>query len=227
MGKMKWKGRIFTVVDTPGIFDTIKKEEPLRLEIVKSWGLMAPGPHIILFITSTIRQTEEEQNVQGKLAELFRKIPYSYMAVCFTRKDDLEADGVTESKFLGKCQHIKDLIMRCNGNILFLNNRLTDADKITEQWKRLYSLFGRILDNNNDSHYSDALLEKIQDKMEKLENEQLLELSKCSAQSATKHELRVKNQWSISQNGYVLGLLYSGAAAGCAIIAVIIAKLLF
>ncbi|XP_071138764.1 GTPase IMAP family member 4-like [Mytilus edulis] len=96
MGKMKWKGRIFTVVDTPGIFDTIMEEEPLRLEIVKSWGMTAPGPHIILFITSIFRQTEEEKKVQGKLAELFKKIPYSYMAVCFTRKDDLEVDGVTE-----------------------------------------------------------------------------------------------------------------------------------
>lgn len=226
MGKMKWKGRIFTVVDTPGIFDTIMEEEPLRLEIVKSLGMMAPGPHIILFITSTFRQTNEEKNVQGKLAELFKKDPYSYMAVCFTRKDDLEVNGVTESKFLGNCQHIKDLIMRCNGNILFLNNHLTDADKITEQWNRLYSLFGRILDNNNGSYYSDALLNKIEDKMKKIENEQQLELSKCSAQTATKHELRAKNQWSISQNGFVLGLLSAVFVAGSAIIAVIIAKLL-
>lgn len=225
MGKMKWKGRIFTVVDTPGIFDTIMEEEPLRLEIVKSWGMTAPGPHIILFITSIFRQTEEEKKVQGKLAELFKKIPYSYMAVCFTRKDDLEVDGVTESKFLGKCQHIKDLIRRCNGNKLFLNNRLTDEDKITEQWNRLYSLFGRILDNNNDSHYSDALLNKIEDKMEKIENEQLLKLSKCSAQSATKQELRAKNQWSISQNGFVLGLLLAVFVAGGPIIAAIIANL--
>ncbi|CAG2209427.1 unnamed protein product [Mytilus edulis] len=77
--------------------------------------------------------TEEEHKVYGRLAELFKEDPYGYMAVCFTGKDDLEVDGVTESDFWGNCQPIKDLIIRCNGNILFLNNRLSDADKITEQ----------------------------------------------------------------------------------------------
>lgn len=125
--------KIFTVVDTPGIFDTSITEENLRLEIVKSYGMMAPGQHIFLFIFLTSRYTEEEHKVYGRLAELFKEDPYSYMAVCFTGKDDLEVDGVTESDFWGNCQPIKDLIIRCNGNILFMNNRLSDADKITEQ----------------------------------------------------------------------------------------------
>lgn len=226
MGKMKWKGKIFTVVDTPGIFDTNITEENLRLEIVKSCGMMAPGPHIILFIFSTSRYTEEEQKTHRKLVELFNEDPYSYMAVCFTGKDDLEEDGITESDFLGNCQPIKDLIIRCNGNILFLNNRLKDADKITEQWNRLYSLFRRILDNNNDREYTDALFRKVEEKMDEIENEQLLELPKGSPQTPTKPELRAANQYSISQNGFILKDLLLFFTVGCATLAVIIGAVL-
>ncbi|XP_052085068.1 GTPase IMAP family member 9-like isoform X2 [Mytilus californianus] len=226
MGKMRWKGKIFTVVDTPGLLDTNMTEDNLRFEIVKSFGMMAPGPHIILFVHSTSRYTVEDQTANTKLADLFKENPYSHMAVCFTGKDNLEVDGITERAFVQQCQPLNDLIGKCNGNVFFLNNRLKESDKITEQWNSLYSLIDTIFESNDGRHYTDTAFQEIDAEMEKLVNRQLSVFSSPSEQAETRQEKRVKLQWNISLNGIILDCLLK-ALAYAAGIAVLIAAFFF
>ncbi|CAG2209437.1 unnamed protein product [Mytilus edulis] len=105
MGKMRWKGKVFTVVDTPGLFDTKMSEDRLKIRI-----------------SQVFWYTEEEIKSTNQVMDLLKEKPYSHMVICFTGKDNIKFDGVTENEFLQECTgHLGNLISRCKGNVLFVN----------------------------------------------------------------------------------------------------------
>uniref|UniRef100_A0A8C6UST2 AIG1-type G domain-containing protein n=1 Tax=Neogobius melanostomus TaxID=47308 RepID=A0A8C6UST2_9GOBI len=53
-------GRTFTVVDTPGIFNTERAMRELQCEIISCLTLCTPGPHAVLLVLSVERFTAQE-----------------------------------------------------------------------------------------------------------------------------------------------------------------------
>ncbi|CAG2189448.1 unnamed protein product [Mytilus edulis] len=193
MGKMRWKEKVYTVVDTPGLFDTKMTEDRLKLELVRCFSMLSPGPHVILYVFKAQRYTEEEIKTTNQVMDLLKESPYSHMVICFTGKDDLKFDGVTENEFLQRCTgHLGNLISRCKGNILFVNNRLTQPDEIDDQWKHINVCIEKIQNQNNGPYYSNALLQAIEETLEK----RIL----VAAQVAVVNESRALLQWKISEN---------------------------
>ncbi|CAG2209431.1 unnamed protein product [Mytilus edulis] len=198
MGKMRWKEKVYTVVDTPGLFDTKMTEERLKLELVRCFSMLSPGPHVIVYVLKAQRYTEEEIKTTSQVMDLMKESPYSHMIICFTGKDDLKFDGVTEKEFLQECTgHLGNLISRCKGNVLFVNNRLTQPDEIDDQWKHINVCIEKIQNQNSGSYYSNALLQAIE---ETLEKRILVAANMGSPQVAVVNKSRALLQWNISEN---------------------------
>lgn len=84
MGKMRWKGNVFTVVDTPGLFDTSMSEEKLQMEIMRCFGTLSPGPHVIMVVLSSSKFTTEEMKASMKMLDLLKEDPKRHMILWFT-----------------------------------------------------------------------------------------------------------------------------------------------
>ncbi|CAG2237640.1 unnamed protein product [Mytilus edulis] len=120
------------------------------------------------------------------------------MVICFTGKDDLNFDGVTENEFLQECTgHLGNLISRCKGNVLFVNNRLTQPDEIDDQWNHINTCIEKIQNQNDGSYYSNGLFQAIE---ETLEKRILVAANTGSPQVALVNESRALLQWNIAEN---------------------------
>ncbi|XP_076080376.1 GTPase IMAP family member 9-like isoform X1 [Mytilus galloprovincialis] len=202
MGKMRWKEKVYTVLDTPGLFDNTMSKDNLELEIIKCFGILSPGPHIILYVLSQSRYTDEEILVSNQFFDLLKEDPRMNMIICFTGKDNLEHDDITEAEFLkDPPTNLADLIQQCKGNVLFVNNRVTQKTEIDRQWNDIYTFIDKILTTSNYAVFKNTLLKEIE---KELKNKVSM---KTSAQVETNNQQRAKNQWSIALNGETLKYL--------------------
>lgn len=199
MGKMRWKEKVYTVVDTPGLTDKSMSRENLESEIIKCFGILSPGPHIILYVLSLSRYTEEEILAANQLFDLLKEDPCKNMIICFTGKDDLEHDDTTELEFLNDTPtSLKKLIRRCEEKVFFVNNRVTQNNEIVRQWNYIYTFIDKILESNNNAVFTNPLFQAIENELEK-------KVTKTtSAQVETHNEQRAKYQWSIAKHGETL-----------------------
>jgi GTP1/Obg family GTP-binding protein len=92
-------------IDTPGLFDTGMTKEDVTKEIVKCIGMSAPGPHAVVFVTGMGRFTVEEQETVEHFTKIFGQGLRSHMIVLFTKRDDLEHEGITLTSYL-KTSHM-------------------------------------------------------------------------------------------------------------------------
>lgn len=199
MGKMRWKEKVYTVVDTPGLSHKSMSREKLESEIIKCFGILSPGPHIILYVLSLSRYTEEEILASNQFFDLLKEDPCKNMSICFTGKDDLEHDDTTEQEFLDNAPtNFTNLIQRCKGNVFFVNNRVTQNNEIVRQWNYIYTFIDKILESNNNAFYTNSFFQAIENELEK-------KVTKTtSAQVETHNKQRAKYQWSIAKHGKTL-----------------------
>ncbi|KAM6969959.1 GTPase IMAP family member 7-like [Aplochiton taeniatus] len=102
-------GHKVILIDTPGIFDTSRSDEDLRLEVVSSLTACAPGPHVFLLVLKVERHTEENKGTVMEIREQFGKEVFKHTIILFTHGDELE--GMTIEDFVadeGKAVFPKD-----------------------------------------------------------------------------------------------------------------------
>ncbi|CAG2229021.1 PIF1 [Mytilus edulis] len=111
------------VVDTPGFFDTSLSNERVKLEILKCFATIAPGPHAILYVMRMQRCTEEEIESVNHFLHVFGGNPYKYTTIVFTGSDALKSTNTTTADYLKIMpDSFHSLLQKCGMRVVFLNN---------------------------------------------------------------------------------------------------------
>ncbi|XP_061177018.1 GTPase IMAP family member 4-like [Saccostrea echinata] len=150
------------VVDTPGLFDTNKTNEDVKLEILKCFGITSPGIHAILLIVQVGRFTEEEEKTVDFFLEVFGKDVKNYLMVVFTGKDSLDDEGTSLENYVESYDNTSSLktllgevegrytAIGIGGNITERENEVKQIIRITEDMNM----------KNNDIGYTNEMYEK-------------------------------------------------------------------
>lgn len=99
-------------------------EEEVTNEITRCVAISSPGPHAILYVTSTNRFKKEEQQTINHFINHFGEDMYRYMIVVFTGLDNLDHHGISIESFL-KTAHpmLVETIRKAGNRYIAFNNR--------------------------------------------------------------------------------------------------------
>ncbi|CAH1780033.1 unnamed protein product [Owenia fusiformis] len=130
---VKYHGKKYMIIDTPGIFDTNVNEQQNAIELLKCVAICAPGPHVF-FITIAIghgRYTEEDKKTIDLCRKIFGDGIMKHAVVLFTGGDKMIEENMTEEEMM-ITPVIKKLIKDCGGRTFIMNNKTSD-DQRTNQ----------------------------------------------------------------------------------------------
>ncbi|XP_031145302.2 GTPase IMAP family member 7-like [Sander lucioperca] len=151
--------RTVCVVDTPGVFDTLIKEDQLKCEIEKCITLSDPGPHIfLLVIRLDARFTEEEKNAVKWIKDNFGEEASSYILVLFTRGDELK--GKSFEDYLDQRSEFREFISGYTaGYIVFDNICRGNRTQVADLFKKIDKTV-----QLNGNHYTRSMYKEAQRK---------------------------------------------------------------
>ncbi|KAI4902941.1 hypothetical protein NFI96_005138 [Prochilodus magdalenae] len=153
--------RKIIVIDTPGIFDTSKKNSELKVEMKKCLQLSSPGPHVILLVIRLGRFTEEESKSVEWIQENFGEEAPDYTMVLFTHGDSLEDEPIEDC--LRETPKVKKLVDECKGGYHVFQNNSSDQAQVTELLKKIDTVIRR----NPSKVYTNDMFEEAQKKLKR------------------------------------------------------------
>ncbi|KAL1281281.1 hypothetical protein QQF64_000084 [Cirrhinus molitorella] len=162
--EQKVKGRIISVIDTPGLFDTKISEEQLKNELQRCVAMSVPGPHVVLLVTRLdVRFTDEEKNTVEWIQENFGEDAARYTIILFTRGDQLKT---SIEVFLNNNDQFRELAEQCQGGYHVFNNTKEDnRSQVTELLEKI----DKMVEENGGEHYTNEMYEEAQRKIEEEE----------------------------------------------------------
>ncbi|XP_039530348.1 myb-like protein X [Pimephales promelas] len=181
-------GRLITVIDTPGLFDTKVSHEEIQREISTCISMILPGPHVFLLLVPVGRFTQEAANTVKKIQETFGENSLMYTIVLFTGGDNLKKTTIEE--YLGKPgSALMKLIGQCGNRYHVFNNNET-GDRV--QVSTLLQKISDMVTANGGSYYTCKMFrqmerEKQEAQMKKLKDE-VEELKRKREELLAKHE---------------------------------------
>lgn len=150
-------GKNIQVVDTPGTFDTGSPNETVQTEIVKCIGITAPGPHCFLLVIGLSRFTQEDEESIDHFVNYFGEDVFRYFVVLFTRKDDLEYEGLTLEDHLKTIpQNLRTIIEKSGGRCIAFNNRAKGSAR-DDQVKDLLEIINVVVLQNQGTCYTNEM----------------------------------------------------------------------
>ncbi|XP_056089995.1 GTPase IMAP family member 9-like [Rhinichthys klamathensis goyatoka] len=197
-------GRLITVIDTPGLFDTKVSHEEIQREISNCISMILPGPHVFLLLIPLGRFTQEEENTVKKIQQTFGENSLMYTIVLFTRGDNLKKKTIEE--YLDKPgSALMKLIGQCGNRYHVFNNNAT-GDRV--QVSTLLQKINDMVTANGGSYYSckmfrqmerekqEAQMKKLMDKMDELTREREELLAK-HAEEKEKIKMKIEEERNI------------------------------
>lgn len=163
-------GHKILIVDTPGIFNT-KFNKNIQKEILKGISITSPGPHAFILVINIARYTEEEHKSVQHFVDSFGEKIFRYLIVLFTRKDDLDEEGITIDDHIASVpQTLQTFIAKCGRRVIAFNNRLkwNEGD---DQVRELLSMIYTNVEKNNGECYTDKMYEEAEKHFKKREDE--------------------------------------------------------
>ncbi|XP_050950409.1 GTPase IMAP family member 7-like [Labeo rohita] len=163
------------VTDTPGLFDTKRREEDVKKEILRCIIECAPGPHAFVIVLKLGRYTEQEQKIVEKILGLFGKEALKYSMAVFTRGDDLNENEHIED-FVKNNEDLKSFIGKCGGGCHVIDSKYWRNTQ--DEYRNNRVQVGKIISTiqtmvtNNGGYYTNEMLSKVQARIQ--EEEKLL-----------------------------------------------------
>ncbi|XP_063398035.1 GTPase IMAP family member 9-like [Mytilus trossulus] len=159
-------GRMITVVDTPGLFDTRFTNGNISNELVKCTEMILPGPHAVVLVTRIGRFTKEEQDTVQYFVDHFGEGVLRYIIILFTRKDDLVKDNISLDQFIvDSTPELKSLLYKCNNRYIAFDNKSDNASK-EKQCKELFLLIHAMLLENEGHFFTNKMLLEAESNLE-------------------------------------------------------------
>ncbi|XP_020833550.1 GTPase IMAP family member 7 isoform X2 [Phascolarctos cinereus] len=152
-----WKGRDLIIVDTPGLFDTKESLETTCNEISRCVIYSCPGPHAIILVQQLNRYTDEAKHTVSLIKALFGEAATKYMAILFTRKEDLEntlEDFVKEAD-----ESLQSLVRDCNRRYCAFSNKAEGNEK-EAQVNELLAIIEKMMQDNEGKYFSEKIYQK-------------------------------------------------------------------
>lgn len=167
-------GRNVLVVDTPGIFGTLENNEEIQNEICKCLSITSPGPHAFILVLNLSKYMDEEQKTIEHYVKYFGEKLYNYIILLFTRKDDLDLEGVKLMDELKTVSvELKALITKCGGRVIAFNNRLK-GEQQNAQVIELLSMILKNIKSNDGGYYTHEMYLEAEKQIRKTEKEMMI-----------------------------------------------------
>ncbi|KAI4875618.1 hypothetical protein NFI96_008200 [Prochilodus magdalenae] len=156
-------GRIISVIDTPGIFDTSMTKEELKAEVEKCVSMDGTGPCVFLLVISlAARFSDEDRKAVMWVLENFGEYVSLHTIVLFTHADQLK--GKTVQDYIRDGIELRRVINRCGWRYHVLNNegRANSSLELLEK-------IDLLVERNGEHLYSKELYQQAQKNLREME----------------------------------------------------------
>ncbi|XP_012714331.2 GTPase IMAP family member 7 [Fundulus heteroclitus] len=168
--------RKIVVIDSPGVFDTVKTQSELKENIEQCVRRSVPGPHaFLLVINLKSRFTAEEQDTVKWIQDNFGSAAADYTMVLFTHADLLRGKSVED--YVAESKPLQSLIHQCGGRYhSFINGQNSNRKQVTE----LLDKIDQMVKLNGERHYTNDMYSNAQRELEERDkNEKGNKISFC------------------------------------------------
>ncbi|XP_058262293.1 GTPase IMAP family member 4-like [Hemibagrus wyckioides] len=128
-------GKLISVVDTPGFFETEMSEEELAKELGRSVYLSQQGVHAFILIIPYGRFTELEEEIITSIQTVFGKKVTNHMILLFTHGDENNFRKVWREVSENNRQQVTELLQKIDG-MLELNSGRSYTNEVYEAARR-------------------------------------------------------------------------------------------
>ncbi|XP_043952855.1 GTPase IMAP family member 7-like [Gambusia affinis] len=183
-------GRNFTLIDTPGLFDSGRSPEAVKPELLRCIIECAPGPHVFLIVLKVDKYTEQEEDVIAKIRRYFSDDALKYAVVVFTHGDQLP-EGMKIKQYADQSDSLRELVEKCGGrchifdNRYWQNNQKDDYRSNKFQLVELLNTIDKMWMENRGGHFSNKTLNNIEREMQ-----EEIKLLKLSTENMSEDEMR-------------------------------------
>uniref|UniRef100_A0A672L159 AIG1-type G domain-containing protein n=1 Tax=Sinocyclocheilus grahami TaxID=75366 RepID=A0A672L159_SINGR len=159
--KQTGKGRrSISIIDTPGLQDSKRKDNEVQAEIEKCMGMSSPGPHVfLLVIRLDEKYTEEKMKTVKWIQKNFGEEAARHTIVLFTHADALRNRPLKDH--IEDSPDLRQLIISCGGRYHAVNN---EDKKNKAQVNELLLKMDQMALRNEGKHYTNAMYCKAQAK---------------------------------------------------------------
>ncbi|XP_065108571.1 GTPase IMAP family member 9 [Paramisgurnus dabryanus] len=166
------------IIDTPGLNRFGCTEREVTREILKSFSLYAPGPHVFLMVMPIGNLTQDDQSMHKLIESMFGKSIWKYTVIVFTHGDRL-GNKIPNDVIACSDEGLREFIRKCSGGFVFFNNKDTDNYAYVSE---LLTKIDTLLAINGKGCYTTSFYpsaeRKIRKKMERILEKRKQEIAK-------------------------------------------------